>query len=287
MAKRPSFQFYPADWVSDSKLKRISHELKGIWIDVMCLLHDSDEYGLLRWPLEDIAKSVGCTKSKIQKLVSQGILRGVHRNQDSDEIIHKTKKKTIEIVMKSERGPVWYSRRMLLDEHIRQKRGKGGELSLNNENVPRPKDTLEDTPKDQLKGSLGVSPSSSSSSSSSPTGKEKSFPLQNIGQNNYSEDDENEQDHQTVWLTGFYFKWKTVCAAKIGLSTFLRNTSIMLMHENVTFELIDKVYMNPKWQQTTEVWHIEADLRKEAGIDQNPGEDIDWDYVFGRDKDSA
>ena len=37
--KRPSFQFYPEDWLANANLRRCTHEEKGIWIDVMCLLH--------------------------------------------------------------------------------------------------------------------------------------------------------------------------------------------------------------------------------------------------------
>ena len=50
--KRPSFQFYVADWRLDQKLRRCSPAARGVWIDILCLLHDSDEqYGVLRWPL--------------------------------------------------------------------------------------------------------------------------------------------------------------------------------------------------------------------------------------------
>ena len=56
--KRPSFQFYVSDWQSNNKLRRCSHAEKGIWLDVMCLMHDSEEYGILRWPLKEVAQAV-------------------------------------------------------------------------------------------------------------------------------------------------------------------------------------------------------------------------------------
>jgi hypothetical protein len=40
MSKRPSFQFYPADWSANPNLKRCTFAEKGIWLEVMCLLHD-------------------------------------------------------------------------------------------------------------------------------------------------------------------------------------------------------------------------------------------------------
>src|SRR5713226_5956827 len=56
--KRPAFQFYPGDWRSNAKLRRCSFAERGIWLEVMCLLHDSDEYGVLRWPLDDVGAEV-------------------------------------------------------------------------------------------------------------------------------------------------------------------------------------------------------------------------------------
>ena len=75
--KRPSFQFYPADWRANAKLRRCSHAERGIWLDVMCLMHDSDEYGVLRWPPQDIAQAVGCRVSDLRALREKQVLKGV------------------------------------------------------------------------------------------------------------------------------------------------------------------------------------------------------------------
>jgi hypothetical protein len=76
MSKLPSFQFYPGDWSVNQKLKRCSHEEKGVWIDVLCLFHDSDEYGVLRWPLEEIAHAVGTSLPILHSLLRKGVLKG-------------------------------------------------------------------------------------------------------------------------------------------------------------------------------------------------------------------
>ena len=65
--KRPSFQFYPGDWQSDLKLRRCSAAARGVWIDILCALHDSDDgYGLLRWPLKEIASTVGANMAHVR-----------------------------------------------------------------------------------------------------------------------------------------------------------------------------------------------------------------------------
>jgi hypothetical protein len=43
--KRPSFQFYVGDWQSNSNLRRCTFGEKRIWLDVMCLMHDAEQYG--------------------------------------------------------------------------------------------------------------------------------------------------------------------------------------------------------------------------------------------------
>ena len=48
MPKAPSFQFYPADWLKDPKLKRCSFKAKGVWIDVLANAFECTEKGILR-----------------------------------------------------------------------------------------------------------------------------------------------------------------------------------------------------------------------------------------------
>lgn len=47
MARRPSFQFYPDDWLSDTALRSVSGGARGLWIDLMSLMHTSPRYGYL------------------------------------------------------------------------------------------------------------------------------------------------------------------------------------------------------------------------------------------------
>ena len=121
--KRPSFQFYPGDWRANSNLQRCSLEEKRIWIEVMCLLHNSDEYGLLRWPLRDIAGAVGCGVRKLQALVDKAVLKGADQGEIVRPLTHITKEGELEEVVPEQSGPLWYSSRMVRDEHIRLKRG--------------------------------------------------------------------------------------------------------------------------------------------------------------------
>lgn len=128
--RRPSFQFYPGDWLGNTNLRRCTHEEKGAWLDVMCLLHDSaDQYGLLRWPLADIAQAVGCSIDVLKSLIKKGVMKGSDNEQSCEPFIYtpRSGRKDGEPVtlVEAQAGPIWYSSRMVRDEYVRQHRGEG------------------------------------------------------------------------------------------------------------------------------------------------------------------
>jgi hypothetical protein len=174
---RPSFQFYPADWQANSNLRRCSFEEKGIWLEVICLLHDQEMYGLSRWSLKEIAQAVGCTPAKLRALVDKGILKGADAGATCPALIYTPRSgrklgASIELV-NEQPGPIWYSSRMLTDEHKRMARGESGDAPkaapkppFGEGNGAAPKPTLDPSPFSCADTSRAA-PSSSSSSSSS------------------------------------------------------------------------------------------------------------------------
>lgn len=159
--KRPSFQFYPADWMSDLKLRRCSPAARGVWMDILCALHDSDDgYGLLRWPLKDIASTVGASLSHVRELVEKGVLRGSDSMLDEPMVYtprHGRKDGDPVTLVQAGPGPVWYSLRMVKDEYVRTIRGESSRFGAADG----------ESPKDAPKPPFGDGSSSSSSSSSS------------------------------------------------------------------------------------------------------------------------
>ncbi|WP_230945087.1 hypothetical protein [Burkholderia territorii] len=165
--KRPSFQFYPGDWTSNSNLRRCSHAEKGIWIDVMCLLHDQEEYGIVRWPLKEIAQAVNCTVAALRGLVNKGILKGADAPNSVEPFIYtpRSGRKDGEPVtlVCSQVGPLWYSSRMVKDEYVRTVRGESSRFGATEGDAPK------DAPKHAPKPPFGDGSSASSSSSASQT----------------------------------------------------------------------------------------------------------------------
>lgn len=108
--KRPSFQFYPADWRNDAGLKLCSLSARGLWIEMICIMHAAEPYGHLcaaGRPLDtrDLSKLVGESERDVKKWL--------------DELIRNN-------VCSSEGGAI-VSRRMVRDESLRERRAAGGE----------------------------------------------------------------------------------------------------------------------------------------------------------------
>jgi len=162
--KRPSMQFYPADWRGNAKLRRCSEAARGAWIDVLCVLHDSDEYGLCRWPLRDLARAAGVTTRSINELVANGVLKGA----DCDAApfafapFHAGKHGEPVTLIEANGGPLWYSSRLVRDEYVRQRRGSATRFDTGNQ-PPKTAPMAEPKPSIGERQGYGASASSSSS----------------------------------------------------------------------------------------------------------------------------
>ncbi len=176
--KRPSFQFYPADWLKDPALQSCSLAANGLWIKMLCIMHQCMPYGHLTvkgkpMTVAQLARNVGEQEKFVEELLIE--------LDDAD------------VFERDAQGCV-FSRRMVRDENIRNKRAEGGKLGGNplllkqkvsdkdgradhltsnqrvnhSDNVtPQKKDNYKDNNKVESESNLSLTPSSSSSVSSS------------------------------------------------------------------------------------------------------------------------
>ena len=108
--KRPSFQFYPGDWLRDTALRSCSVEARGLWVDILCWMHEGSPYGHLKVNSKVIlsthlAGMVGITNERVNILLNELEEAGVFSRDNTGCI---------------------FSRRMVQDEGIRQQRSAGG-----------------------------------------------------------------------------------------------------------------------------------------------------------------
>lgn len=157
--RRPSFQFYPADWRNNANLRRCSWEARGVWVEVMGLMHDSDQYGVLQWPLKEIAQALGAPVKLVQELATKAVMKGRDKGECEAFIYcprHGRKDGAPVTLVVAQNGPIWYSSRMVKDEYVRTIRGESTRFG----EAPNP------TPKGAPNPPLG----DGSTSSSTPTG---------------------------------------------------------------------------------------------------------------------
>lgn len=136
--KRPSFQFYPADWRNNAKLRRCSEAARGAWIDVLCLMHDADEYGVLRWPLAEIARAAGLPLKLLKELAGREVIKGGDEGcaAYSHTPMHARKKGDPVTLLERTSSPCWYSSRLLVDEWRRSVSG-GSTRFKSTDDAPR------------------------------------------------------------------------------------------------------------------------------------------------------
>ena len=116
--KRPAFQFYPGDYRTDIDLHRCSLAARGLWIEMMCLMHHGEPYGHLQTSgggvitAEELARLTGASISGVVGCLAELSVRGVY-SVTSTGII--------------------YSRRMVLDAKahaaFRERGSAGGRAS--------------------------------------------------------------------------------------------------------------------------------------------------------------
>ena len=108
--KLPWFSFYPGDWLSDEKLRACSYSARGLWIDMLSLMHKNDRRGYLQLngkpvTAAQLARMTGGATDEVTHLLAELFNAGVASATDDGLI---------------------YSRRITRDEHIRQIRREAG-----------------------------------------------------------------------------------------------------------------------------------------------------------------
>lgn len=140
--KLPALQFYPGDWRKDPGIQALDYFDRGIWHELLLIMHESEERGVLLlagkpMPEDAIARLLGLDKQILTKALTTLLAYGVASIREDGAI---------------------FNRRMVRDEEIRQKRIKSG-LMGGNPNLLNQKST---TQVNQI-----PTPSTSSSTSSS------------------------------------------------------------------------------------------------------------------------
>jgi hypothetical protein len=150
MSKLPAFQFYPGDWRKDPGVQSLSFHDRGVWFEMICIMHESECRGKL------ILNGMAMPQKALARLLGLD-------NQILTTTL--TNLSTYGVTSFCEETGAIVSRRMLRDEEIRQVRKSCGKMGGN----PNLVNQIPTTQVNQI-----PTPSSSSSSSSSISKEKKS-----------------------------------------------------------------------------------------------------------------
>ena len=116
MGKLPALQFYPGDWKKDPGVRALSYHDRGVWFEILLLMHESEQRGKLllngqRMPYEALAVALGLDNQNLTNTITTLLQYGV--------------------ASLCEKTGALMSRRMVRDEMLRQVRTEAGKLGGN------------------------------------------------------------------------------------------------------------------------------------------------------------
>ena len=120
MNDQPFLKFFHRDWLADSALRMCSRAARGLWIDMLSLMADAEEFGVLPFGVNDapeaLSNACGGSPKEIETLLRELGRRGVYSVREDGYI---------------------FSRRLVRDHQkfiVMSRLGKNGARSRYNEN---------------------------------------------------------------------------------------------------------------------------------------------------------
>ena len=114
--KLPAYMFYTGDWMKDPAVRSVGYAARGLWKDMLCLMHESPRRGYLQYEngkpvtTEQLARMTGGSLDEASRLLLE---------LESSGVFSRT-----------EHGVI-YCRRMVKDDQARKKQSEFGKLGGN------------------------------------------------------------------------------------------------------------------------------------------------------------
>jgi hypothetical protein len=71
MPKLPWFKFNPSWWMSDAELSKCTPATRGVWMDLLCAMHQSGRSGELRGTTDQIARLARCSTAELTQALTE------------------------------------------------------------------------------------------------------------------------------------------------------------------------------------------------------------------------
>jgi uncharacterized protein YdaU (DUF1376 family) len=69
MGKLPAFQFYPGDWIQDTRI--LTPATRGIWIDILCFMWRSETRGQVAGTVSQLSRLLSCSEDEIKSSLQE------------------------------------------------------------------------------------------------------------------------------------------------------------------------------------------------------------------------
>lgn len=98
--KLPYLQFFIGDWIKDPKLSLCTPATRGVWIDLLCAMHELDRAGELRGTTEQLARLARCSPVELEAALTDlqtSEAAGVHQRNGGWVLVNFRMKRKAEI----------------------------------------------------------------------------------------------------------------------------------------------------------------------------------------------
>lgn len=90
-ARKPWFPFYPADWRGDAGLRNCSLAARGLWVEMLAVMHDAPDRGYLmvgnsKMSISKLAIFVGADLDRVRRLLAELAENGVFSTDETGRI---------------------------------------------------------------------------------------------------------------------------------------------------------------------------------------------------------
>lgn len=145
-ATKSAFTINVGQWMGHEGLRAASHEERGVWVDLLCLMHAAEDRGILRDPLDVLAASVGATVETLESLVRKGVLAGRRWPASPGDPLNKfsqvpfvftpmhSKRPGMPVTLIEDgEGEIWFCPEMVIEEYKRRRQVASSRRRANRE----------------------------------------------------------------------------------------------------------------------------------------------------------
>lgn len=135
--KLPYLPLFTGDWIKDPALSRCSEATRGIWIDLLCAMHENGRSGLLVGTVTELCRMSRSSPACLAPAITELSTYGVAQVQERDGVITITNRR-----MKRESNARRLTRKRVANHRVRKKKRECNDPSSSSYSISGVRDNL-------------------------------------------------------------------------------------------------------------------------------------------------